>query len=106
MTGSPFGIGVVEWPHRQPGANPTGGNNGTRSGTPRPRYGRGQSAGRVGGSGSGSGSSGGRLAGRRSAGRTASFGEIRPTTTMVEVSRLIDPDMLVEIEAEAILSTG
>jgi enamine deaminase RidA (YjgF/YER057c/UK114 family) len=31
------------------------------------------------------------------------FGEIRPTTTMVEVSRLIDPDMLVEIEAEAIV---
>ena len=30
------------------------------------------------------------------------FGEIRPTTSMVEVSRLIDPDMLVEIEAEAI----
>ena len=30
------------------------------------------------------------------------FGEIRPVTTMVEVSRLILPDMLVEIEAEAI----
>jgi enamine deaminase RidA (YjgF/YER057c/UK114 family) len=30
------------------------------------------------------------------------FGTIRPATTMVEVSRLIDPDMLVEIEAEAI----
>ncbi len=29
------------------------------------------------------------------------FGEIRPATSMVEVSRLIDPDMLVEIEAEA-----
>ena len=29
------------------------------------------------------------------------FGGIRPATTMVEVSRLIDPDMLVEIEAEA-----
>lgn len=29
------------------------------------------------------------------------FGEIRPTTTMVEVSKLIDPDMLIEIEAEA-----
>ena len=29
------------------------------------------------------------------------FGAIRPATTMVEVSRLIDPDMLVEIEAEA-----
>jgi len=31
------------------------------------------------------------------------FGEIRPTATMVEVSRLIDENMLVEIEAEAIL---
>ena len=31
------------------------------------------------------------------------FGAIRPTTSMVEVSRLIDPDMLVEIEAEAIV---
>lgn len=31
------------------------------------------------------------------------FGGICPTTTMVEISRLIDPDMLVEIEAEALL---
>jgi len=31
------------------------------------------------------------------------FAGIRPTTAMVEVSRLIDPDMLVEIEAEAML---
>ena len=31
------------------------------------------------------------------------FGEIRPATTMVEVSRLIAADMLVEIEAEAIV---
>ena len=31
------------------------------------------------------------------------FGTIRPATTMVEVSRLIDPDMLVEIEADAIV---
>jgi enamine deaminase RidA (YjgF/YER057c/UK114 family) len=31
------------------------------------------------------------------------FGGIRPTTSMVEVSHLIDPDMLVEIEAEAVL---
>jgi enamine deaminase RidA (YjgF/YER057c/UK114 family) len=31
------------------------------------------------------------------------FGDIRPTTTMVEVSRLIAPDILIEIEAEAIL---
>lgn len=32
------------------------------------------------------------------------FGEIMPATTMVEVSRLIDPRMLVEIEADAIVS--
>jgi len=31
------------------------------------------------------------------------FGGIRPATSMVEVARLIDPDMLVEIEAEAIV---
>jgi len=29
------------------------------------------------------------------------FGAIRPASTLVEVSRLIDPEMLVEIEAEA-----
>lgn len=29
------------------------------------------------------------------------FGTIRPATSMVQVSRLIDPDMLVEIEADA-----
>ena len=29
------------------------------------------------------------------------FGAIRPTTTMVEVSRLIAPEMLIEIEADA-----
>ena len=34
------------------------------------------------------------------------FGRIRPATSMVEVSRLIDPAMLVEIEAEAILAEG
>jgi enamine deaminase RidA (YjgF/YER057c/UK114 family) len=34
------------------------------------------------------------------------FGEIRPAATMVEVSRLIDPAMLVEIEAEAIIERG
>lgn len=33
------------------------------------------------------------------------FGEIRPATSMVEVRRLIDPDMLVEIEAEAIVES-
>ena len=31
------------------------------------------------------------------------FGEVYPATTMVEVSALIDPDMLVEIEADAIV---
>lgn len=31
------------------------------------------------------------------------FGSIRPATSMVEVSRLIDPDMLVEIEAVAFI---
>ena len=31
------------------------------------------------------------------------FAAIRPATAMVEVSTLIDPDMLVEIEAEAIV---
>jgi len=29
------------------------------------------------------------------------FGAIRPATSMVQVSKLIDPDMLVEIEADA-----
>lgn len=32
------------------------------------------------------------------------FGAIRPATSMVEVRSLIDPKMLVEIEAEAIVS--
>jgi len=31
------------------------------------------------------------------------FRDIRPATSMIEVSRLIDPDMLVEIEAEAVI---
>jgi enamine deaminase RidA (YjgF/YER057c/UK114 family) len=31
------------------------------------------------------------------------FGDIRPATSMVEVSRLIAPEMLVEIEADAFL---
>jgi enamine deaminase RidA (YjgF/YER057c/UK114 family) len=31
------------------------------------------------------------------------FKEIRPATSMVEVSKLISPDMLVEIEAEAVI---
>ncbi len=32
------------------------------------------------------------------------FGSIRPATVMVEVSKLIDPQMLVEIEADALVS--
>ncbi len=32
------------------------------------------------------------------------FRDIRPAATMVEVRRLIDPDMLVEIEADAIIT--
>lgn len=31
------------------------------------------------------------------------FGEIMPATSMVEVSRLVHPDMLVEIEADAVV---
>ena len=31
------------------------------------------------------------------------FKDIRPAATMVEVKRLIDPDMLVEIEADALI---
>ncbi len=34
----------------------------------------------------------------------AFFAEIRPAATMVEVSRLIDPDMLVEIEVDAVVN--
>lgn len=34
------------------------------------------------------------------------FRDIRPAATMVEVSRLIDPLMLVEIEADAIITGG
>lgn len=34
------------------------------------------------------------------------FAGIRPVTTMVEVSRLIDPAMLVEIEADAVVGAG
>jgi len=34
------------------------------------------------------------------------FGQIRPATAMIEISRLIDPEMLVEIEAEAIVAEG
>ena len=31
------------------------------------------------------------------------FGEIRPATSMVEVSRLISPEILLEVEADAIV---
>lgn len=34
------------------------------------------------------------------------FGAIRPACTMVEVSRLISPGMLVEIEADAVIDDG
>jgi enamine deaminase RidA (YjgF/YER057c/UK114 family) len=33
------------------------------------------------------------------------FGNIRPATAMVEVRALINPDMLVEIEADAVISS-
>ena len=33
------------------------------------------------------------------------FGDIRPATSMVEISRLIDPRMVVEIEAVAVVAT-
>ena len=34
------------------------------------------------------------------------FAEIRPATSMVEVRALIDPDMLVEIEADAVIASS
>jgi enamine deaminase RidA (YjgF/YER057c/UK114 family) len=34
------------------------------------------------------------------------FSEIRPATSMIQISRLISPDMLVEIEAEALISNA
>ena len=34
------------------------------------------------------------------------FGSIRPACTMVEVARLIDPELRVEIEADAIVAPG
>ena len=33
------------------------------------------------------------------------FGDVRPATSMVQVAALIDPDMVVEIEAEAVITT-
>ncbi|MDS0296465.1 RidA family protein [Halogeometricum luteum] len=32
------------------------------------------------------------------------FGDVRPATSMVEVNRLIDPELLVEVEATAIVA--
>ncbi|MFH5800312.1 RidA family protein [Haladaptatus sp. CMAA 1911] len=32
------------------------------------------------------------------------FGDVRPATSMVEVSGLIDPEMVVEIEADAVIT--
>jgi enamine deaminase RidA (YjgF/YER057c/UK114 family) len=32
------------------------------------------------------------------------FGEVRPASTLVEVSRLVKPEMLVEIEADAVIA--
>jgi enamine deaminase RidA (YjgF/YER057c/UK114 family) len=34
------------------------------------------------------------------------FGDIRPVTTMVEVSALISPELLIEIEADAYVASG
>jgi enamine deaminase RidA (YjgF/YER057c/UK114 family) len=34
------------------------------------------------------------------------FGTIRPATSMVQVSRLISPEMLVEVEADALLGNS
>jgi len=31
------------------------------------------------------------------------FGEIRPATAMIQISKLIEPDMVVEVEADAVL---
>ena len=34
------------------------------------------------------------------------FGKIRPTTAMVQVGGMVSPEMLIEIEAEAIVTSG
>ncbi len=34
------------------------------------------------------------------------FAEVRPASTMVQVGALIDPELLVEIEAEAVVGSG
>jgi enamine deaminase RidA (YjgF/YER057c/UK114 family) len=37
--------------------------------------------------------------------RTRTYGDIRPAWSMLEVSRFISPDWLVEIEADAVISS-
>jgi enamine deaminase RidA (YjgF/YER057c/UK114 family) len=34
------------------------------------------------------------------------FADVRPASTMVQVSALVDPDLLVEIEADAVVGSG
>ncbi|OMQ14137.1 hypothetical protein A7K94_0218790, partial [Modestobacter sp. VKM Ac-2676] len=34
------------------------------------------------------------------------FGDVRPATSMVQVAALIDPAMLVEVEADAVRGAG
>jgi enamine deaminase RidA (YjgF/YER057c/UK114 family) len=34
------------------------------------------------------------------------FGHVRPAATMVEVRRLLEPEMLVEVEADAVIGAG
>ena len=34
------------------------------------------------------------------------FADVRPASTMVQVTALIDPDLLVEIEADAVVGSG
>lgn len=46
------------------------------------------------------------ILGEVSRAHTEVFGEIRPACTMVQVSRLIEPEWLVEIEADCVLSSA
>lgn len=39
------------------------------------------------------------------AARAEYFGDVRPTTSMVEVNRLIRPELLVEVEAVAVVDS-
>jgi enamine deaminase RidA (YjgF/YER057c/UK114 family) len=34
------------------------------------------------------------------------FADVRPASTLVQVTALIDPDLLVEIEADAVVGSG